>query len=157
MRESGSFPNSVGGNYASRAWRSSATLRYLATLPHDTLILTNAPDPVWFYTKRRAVLLPLPFNPYARRCNERYSRQMEDVATVTAGGPSILVYFDYPTSRSRRTIRDDVISRLGLEPEQRFADAIVYRVGIPDTQGMRQGPALPDAGTTAPGKNPCVP
>ena len=120
------------GSYTSRSWRQSPTLKYVRSLPRDTLILTNAPDPVWLHTRRRPILLPLPFNPYVRAPNGRYAAEMADVARVASLGPSVVVFFDRPTSVFVRRIRPEVVGELQLTELRSLPDSTVYGVGATD-------------------------
>lgn len=122
------FPDTHRAGYASAAWDASAGIAYIERLPVDTVVVTNAPDAVWIRTGRPSLFIPLAGDLYRGGPNERYPAQLEALAAGMRGHDALVVFFDHPTRRQRRTIDPRVIDALRLVRGQRLADATVFTV-----------------------------
>jgi hypothetical protein len=52
------FSGTTVAAYSNEQWRSSETLAYVEGLPKTTMVITNAPDPIWLWDRRVAQILP---------------------------------------------------------------------------------------------------
>lgn len=120
------FPHKDTG-YLSARWRRSPGIREIRTLPENTLVVTNAPDPVWLHTGRAPLFIPLRTDLYAARANTRYSRQLRALAAALHDRRAVVVFFRHPTRSGARRIDKRVLTTLHLHPWRHLADATVYR------------------------------
>ncbi|MDQ6697347.1 MAG: hypothetical protein M3Z46_07800, partial [Actinomycetota bacterium] len=126
VRAMTAFPRSDAG-YSGERWRRSAGIRAIRELPADTLVVTDAPDPVWLQTRRPSLFIPLRSDLYADRPNSRYRHQLRALASALHGRPAVLVFFRRPTRGTRRYLDRRVLTALDLRFDRRVADAVVYR------------------------------
>jgi hypothetical protein len=120
------FPHANAG-YLGARWRRSAGIRAIRGLPADTLVVTNAPDPVWLQTRRAPLFLPLRTDLYADRPNELYRRQLQALGVALNHRTAVIVFFRRPTRSTRRYLDRRVLTTLDLRFDRRLADATVYR------------------------------
>ena len=125
------FSESSVAGYTSERWRESETLAYAGSLPDDTVILTNAPDPIWLWHGRSPLLLPPLSNLYAGGANERFPAQVEALRDATACRNAVLVFFDQPTRKPVRTIPPEIVAGLRLRAVARFEDGEAHDVAGP--------------------------
>jgi hypothetical protein len=118
-------------SYTNDRWRSSETLEFVADVPADTMIISNAVDAMWLWHDRSTQLIPARENLYSGNPNENYPDQVRELVSATRCRTAIVVFFNKPTRKPRRVIEERLVIELGLEPIQRFDDGIVYSVDEP--------------------------
>jgi len=120
------FPDANAG-YLGARWRRSAGIEAIRGLPSDTLVVTNAPDPVWLQTGRASLFLPLRTDLYADRPNGLYVRQLHALEAAVDHRTAVIVFFRRPTRGTRRHLDRRVLTTLDFRFDRRLADASVYR------------------------------
>ncbi len=120
------FPHQNAG-YLGRRWRRSAGLEAIRNLRGHTLVVTNAPDPVWLHTRRPSLFIPLRTDLYADRPNPSYIRQLRALDAALHDRVAVIVFFHRPTRGGRRSLDRRVLSTLHFQFERRLADATIYR------------------------------
>jgi hypothetical protein len=128
------FSGSSVAAYSGDDWRSSETLAYAGSLPRTTLIITNAPDPIWLWHGRTPQLIPPRSSLYSGEANANYSRQVEEVWRRTACERAVVVFFKQPTRKPPRTLDPLVVGGLKLTEIRPFEDGAAYEVEEP-TEG----------------------
>ncbi len=118
-------------SYTNDRWRSSETLNYVATVPGDTMIISNAVDAIWVWHDRPTQLIPSRENLYSGSLNEKYPDQVQQLLSATRCRRALVVFFNKPTRKPRRIIEERLVIELGLEPIERLSDGIVYSVDEP--------------------------
>ena len=121
---------SVAG-YTGDQWTDSDTLRYAGTLSSSTVVITNAPDPLWLWHGRAALLLPPRSSLYSGEENTNYSQQLRELLEATRCKEAIVVFFDSPTRKPIRFIDPVIVDELRLEILARFEDGEAYDVDEP--------------------------
>jgi Dolichyl-phosphate-mannose-protein mannosyltransferase len=118
-------------SYTNDHWRKSPTLRFAGTVAPETLIITNAPDPIWLWHDRNAQLLPTRVNLYSGNPNPRYLSQLDELHEATRCRNAVVLFFNKPTRKPRRLLEHQVVSALGLRKEQRLRDGEIHSVTEP--------------------------
>ena len=126
-----SFSELSVASYTGETWRHSPTLRHAGGLPDDTLIITNAPDPLWIWHDKVSVIVPPRSSLYSGEPNEGYSEDLAEIHAATRCRDAVVVFFDQPTRKPRRYIEPLLIRALGLEKTHRFSDGEIYDVAEP--------------------------
>ena len=98
------FSSTSVAAYTGDAWRSSPTLAFAGDLPEDTVVITNAPDPIWIWHRRSSVIIPPRSSLYSGEPNERYVRDVRAIHRATSCLDAVVVFFDQPTRKPRRYI-----------------------------------------------------
>lgn len=117
--------------YTGDAWRASPTLRYAGATDPQTLLITNAPDPIWIWHERKPMLIPPRSSLYSGEPNEAYASDVREMLAATECRDAIVVFFDQPTRKPRRYIEPLLVRGLGLTRTHRFADGEIYEVAEP--------------------------
>ncbi|MEA2175863.1 MAG: hypothetical protein QOD00_3455 [Blastocatellia bacterium] len=115
-----------GQGYTSRAWRESATIEHLKSLPPETLIFTNGYDAVYFLTGRRAVFLPEKTIHGTGRANALYASELAHMREQLLDQNGALVYFDGFPERAYLPSEDELRRGLSLRLVSRETDGAVY-------------------------------
>ncbi len=123
--------NALVAGYTNDRWRSSETLGFVESLPEPTIIITNAPDPLWVWHERTAFLLPPLANLHTGKENVRHPEQLRALRRATACRVGLVVFFDRPTRKGIRHVAPEAVAGLGLTHRQRFEDGDVYDVDEP--------------------------
>ena len=118
-------------SYTNRHWRKSPTLRYAGELPPDTLVISNATDPLWLWHDRTALLVPSRVNLYSGRRNTSYRKQVAELHAATRCRDAVVVFFSKPTRKPPREIDPEVRRQLGLVETEDFRDGEIYDVDEP--------------------------
>ena len=126
-----SFSESSVASYTGETWRHSPTLRHAGELPDDTMIVTNAPDPLWIWHEKVSVIVPPRSSLYSGEPNEGYSEDLAEIHAATRCRDAVVVFFDQPTRKPRRYIEPLLVRALGLEKTHRFSDGEIYEVAEP--------------------------
>ena len=126
-----SFSDLSVAAYTGDAWRASPTLRHAGDLPPDTMLITNAPDPLWIWHGKVSVIVPPRSSLYSGEANEGYSRDLAEIHAATRCRDAVVVFFDQPTRKPRRYIEPLLVRALGLEKTHRFSDGEIYEVSEP--------------------------
>lgn len=124
-----SFSSLSVAAYTGDAWRNSPTLQHAGSLPSQTYLITNAPDPIWIWHDRVSQIIPPRSSLYSGEQNERYVRDVTAIRSATECRKGVVVFFDQPTRKPRRYIEPLLVRVLDLEKTHRFADGEIYEVG----------------------------
>lgn len=117
--------------YTGDTWRASPTLKHAGDTPPDTLLITNAPDPIWIWHRREPMVIPPRSSLYSGEPNEGYARDVREMLLATRCRDAIVVFFDQPTRKPRRYIEPLLVRGLGLTRTHRFSDGEIYEVSEP--------------------------
>ena len=124
----GEFSSSSVASYTGDDWKGSPTLAEVNDLPADTLVITNAPDPIWIWHGRVSQIIPPRSSLYSGEPNEAYSADIRAIHRATACRDAVVAFFDQPTRKPRRYIEPLLVRILGLEKTDRFSDGEIYEV-----------------------------
>lgn len=124
------FSQSEFRGYAAPRWTDSSSLAFIATLPKDRPVITNAPDAIWLRLKRTSLFLPLQKNLYSGKPNSRYEAQLTDLAQTARGRDAILAFFNKPTRGQERGLPTIVEQVLHLRPIAVYADSTIFEVRL---------------------------
>ena len=119
-------------SYTNDHWRKSPTLRHVGAIPEDTVLISNAPDPIWLWHDRTAHLIPSRVNLYSGRRNMRYRKQVTAMLEATRCRNALVVFFSKPTRKPPREIDKEVRAQLDLQEIENFRDGEIYEVTEPD-------------------------
>lgn len=122
--------------YTGDAWRASATLRYVGTTDPQTVLITNAPDPIWIWHERKPLLIPPRSSLYSGEPNEGYASDVRELRAATRCRDALVIFFDQPTRKPRRYIEPLLVRGLGLSRTHRFADGEIYQVTEPPCESQ---------------------
>jgi 4-amino-4-deoxy-L-arabinose transferase-like glycosyltransferase len=120
-----------GQEYASKEWRESELIRKVKDFPPETLIYTNAPDAVYFFTGRFSS-----YPPGKRRWNkltEKLEDRGDDLLKFAAmkerlkEEKGVVVYF-HKIKRMKYPSEDELVEKLDLRRTVRVADGAIYKV-----------------------------
>ncbi|MGH2755395.1 MAG: glycosyltransferase family 39 protein [Actinomycetota bacterium] len=125
------FSGSSVAAYSGDEWRSSETLAHVGSLDRSTLIITNAPDPIWLWHGRAPLIIPPRSSLYSGQRNENYSAQVHEVLRRTRCEVAVVVFFKQPTRKPPRTIDPLVVDGLRLTEILPFEDGNVFEVDEP--------------------------
>ncbi|MBP7043414.1 MAG: glycosyltransferase family 39 protein [Chloroflexi bacterium] len=114
-----------GLGFTSQLWRNSETITAVSALASDTLIFSNGPDVLRFWTGKDARLLPYRLFPTTLQLNEDYETQLKATCSGFSDGKLIVVYFD-TIIRGYLLTKDEFTSTCNGIVGHRFADGSVY-------------------------------
>jgi len=133
------FSGSAVAAYSGDEWRASETLAFAGSLPVSTIIITNAPDPIWLWHERAPLIIPPRSSLYSGEPNANYSAQVDEILQRTACERAVVVFFSQPTRKPPRTIDPVVVDGLGLAEIHRFEDGRSFEVEEPIEDCDRAG------------------
>ena len=125
------FSETTVAAYTSDRWRASETLAYAKTLPRSTFVITNAPDPLWFWDDRPTQILPPRSSLYSGEPNESYSDQLTELLVATRCRRAVLVFFSQPTRKPPRRVDPIVAGDLRVTDPTTFADGVAFELDEP--------------------------
>jgi hypothetical protein len=125
------FSSTTVAAYTSDRWRDSETLAFARRLPRSTLVITNAPDPLWFWDDRAPQILPPRSSLYSGEPNENYSEQLRDLLASTRCRRAMLVFFSQPTRKPPRRVDPVVAGDLRLREPVTLEDGVVFEIDEP--------------------------
>lgn len=125
------FPETTVAAYTSNRWRSSETLAYARGLPRSARVITNAPDPLWFWDDRVTQILPPRSSLYSGEPNESYSAQLNELWDSTACTRAVLVFFSQPTRKPPREVDPLVVAGLRIGAARPLSDGVVFEIDEP--------------------------
>ena len=117
--------------YTNDTWRNSETLEYTSRLDPETVIVTNAPDPLWLWQNWAPMIIPPRSSLYSGQTNRNYSSQLAEIRDATRCREGIIIFFKHPTRKPARSIDPLVVYELGLTKMEEFEDAVVYDIDEP--------------------------
>lgn len=126
-----SFSDLSVAAYTGDAWRESPTLRYAGSVAPGTLLVTNAPDPIWIWHERTSMIIPPRSSLYSGEPNDAYDEDVEEMLEATRCRRAIVVFFDQPTRKPRRYIEPLLVRGMGLTRIERFSDGEIYDIAEP--------------------------
>jgi 4-amino-4-deoxy-L-arabinose transferase-like glycosyltransferase len=83
----------VGFGYTSLRWRTSQALQELNQYPAETIIFSNAPEPIYLHTSRPARFLPRRWCTITRQENPYYLQELSQLKQILHEKPAVIVYF----------------------------------------------------------------
>jgi hypothetical protein len=121
-----SYRHREGEGFTSRAWRDSETVKFLKTLPSQTVISSNAADACYLFTKREVLRLPARYDPTSARDNTDFGAQMEALRDDLNNNRAVVIYFDRVNWRWYLPSRNELEETYKLPVATRLADGVVY-------------------------------
>jgi hypothetical protein len=91
--------HSGGIGYASSAWRSSACIAYVQSLPDTITIYSNCPDGIHFLTGRKGRFIPRTMSAYTRLPNPDFDYELDALRNRVLRGSAVVVYTNLVTWR----------------------------------------------------------
>lgn len=134
------FSETTVAAYTSDRWRTSETLAYARELPRATRVITNAPDPLWFWDDRVTQILPPRSSLYSGEPNENYSVQLNELLMSTRCTRAVLVFFSQPTRKPPREVDPVVAAGLRVTDPRELADGVVFELDEPPCPGADRVP-----------------
>jgi hypothetical protein len=125
------FSGSPVAAYSGDDWRASETLAHAGSLPEDTIIITNAPDPIWLWHGRAPLIIPPRSSLYSGKPNENYAREVDEVLARTACEEAVVIFFKQPTRKPPRVLDPIVVGHLRLTEVTPFEDGQAFAVDEP--------------------------
>ena len=123
---------SGGRGFASKAWKSSATLRRVEALPEGSTIFTNGPDPIYILAGRPSTMVPKKINAHTKQPNRAFPEQLARVRRKLEEDRGFVVYFP-AIRRGYLPSEQELVERLSLQVLMREADGTIYQfAGTPD-------------------------
>jgi len=116
--------NGIG--YISSRWRNSDILRYLSDISEGIKIYSNGPDIIYFWTEKKAVLLPVKINPATLRENPEYYDRIARLVQECIKGNAIVVYFYLVNWRWYLPDKEEIDSLSKVTYALRFEDGVIY-------------------------------
>lgn len=116
-----------GIGFSTPAWQNSELIGYLATLPDNILIYSNAPDAVYLLSSRAAARLPRQFELSSQQENANFVEQMQVIGSQMVEGRVLIAYFTTQGRQSNPT-QEDLFAALDLQVSQQFADGFVFTI-----------------------------
>lgn len=120
------FSSSGTASYTNERWRASETLAFAGALPRDTLIITNAPDPIWLWHEHNPQILPPVIDLYTGLPNEEHGAQVAELKRAAACRETFVLFFAQPTRKPPREIPGTMVDELDLRLERELQDGAVY-------------------------------
>lgn len=125
------FSETTVAAYSSDHWRASETLAHASRLPRSTLVITNAPDPLWLWDRRATQILPPRSSLYSGEANDNYSEQLRDLLASTRCRRAVLVFFSQPTRKPPRKVDPVVAGDLRVIDPTTLDDGVVFEIDEP--------------------------
>ncbi len=127
--QSGASIQKNGLGYTTIAWRESASIAYVKSLPGDIKIYSNGADAISFMTenqlKNQVVAIPQKKFPTTTLVNPSYHQEIEAMCKDIQQHGALLVYMDN-ISRPYLPNQEEVQTACQLSVLQQFADGKVY-------------------------------
>ena len=121
-----------GLGYTAPAWRSSPTLAYVASLPRDTPVVSDAADAAGLLLRRPATFVPPTRFRTGDRPNRWWRAQLREQAKTVRDAGGVYVFFDAVDRDDFRVTPEDLAEVLDVEEVARFPDGVAFRVvGFP--------------------------
>lgn len=118
--------NGIG--FASKKWAQSDTLQWVKSLPSDTLIYTNGPDPLRVYTGRASRMIPRHSNPNNRQKNEAIVSELNTMVSKLSEQRGVIIYFNEITWRWYLPTVDQLSHVLPIQQVYKGNDGIVVQL-----------------------------
>jgi hypothetical protein len=83
-----------GQGYASTAWRESATIAFVRTLPTALKIYSNDPYAIRFLTGKDAMMIPLDIIPRSGQPNPAYTEELKSMCRASQADEAVLVWLE---------------------------------------------------------------
>ena len=112
-----------GFGYSSIYWRESPTIKFLRA-GESKPIYSNAPDPIYLLTGKRAAMIPNNVDPRSRAANPDYANQISKIKH----GRGLIVYFRSVTWRWYVPSEEKLREELGLTLLADMGEGAVYRI-----------------------------
>jgi hypothetical protein len=123
-----SYRQREGEGLTSRAWKDSETVKFLKSLPSQTIIYSNAADACYLFTKREVLRLPAKYDSTGGRDNADFGAQMEVLKNDLDKNHALIIYFDRLTWRWYLPSRNELEEKYKLPVVTRLADGVVFGV-----------------------------
>jgi hypothetical protein len=122
-----------GFGYSTPRWVNSTALGCLRALPSDATIYTDVPEPIYFFTGRLAMLLPMLKDPDTRRPYARFPIELAAMQHRLGPRGGFIAFFFNDINRKRRVCMPEpaamaALYRLTLRPIYQTDEAIIYEV-----------------------------
>jgi hypothetical protein len=114
-----------GIGYNSLTWSRSDIWNQVEQLSHETVVYTNAPEVIYFYTNRPAMSIPRKFESSKQQANADYFFDLEAMRIAIEDQQAVLLYF---SSINRPTLasEDELKAYLSLRVLVQVKDGTIY-------------------------------
>ena len=117
-----------GIGYASGAWRSSACIAYVRSLPDTIPIYSNCPDGIYFLTGRKSFLIPRTLSAYTRRPNPDFVHELDTLRNSVLHGGAVIVNINLVTWRYFLPTPQDLKALYGFPVCAELNDGTIFGV-----------------------------
>jgi len=118
-----------GKGFSQEYYIRSKTIQGIRKLPEDTIIYSNAPDLIYYFTKRPAIILPFKENTVTKESNSNFTKDIKIMEEKIKNGKGVIVYFEGITRAYLPSLNDLKTSlHLCLNLNEKFDDGSIYRV-----------------------------
>lgn len=115
-----------GIGFEATRWQESPIISQVRILPADTLIISNAPNVIYFLTGRRSMAIPKQTSAMSQQKNARYGAELETVKEMVGSEQAVVVYVNN-LSRSSAAEERELQAYLDLHVVSQTADGAIYR------------------------------
>jgi Dolichyl-phosphate-mannose-protein mannosyltransferase len=136
-----------GYELSQRFFTDSALIAWLARLPSNTLIYSDEPEPIYFFSGRIAQLLPMITNPNGKKPRASFAGEVSLMHDRLDDHPGVIVYFDRAHEYRRDNMATPVlmpfIYRLSLRMLFHNQDGAIYEMrAAPPPSSRRDARAI---------------
>ena len=117
----------VAQNYAGREWRESQILNRLRWVNSSKPLFSNAPDVLYTFLSKPAVMVPRKTHTDTNLPNQDYALQISELARRLKEDSGLLVYFHSVGWRWYLPAAEELERTLGLKPLARENDGVIYQ------------------------------
>ncbi len=114
-----------GQGYASRSWRESSIVAWVAQLAPSTAVYSNELDALYLLTGRQAYQVPIWWDPVLAAPREDYAQQLAGMQARVGEGEAVLVLFN-TLSTQQAFLPPEVDLADGFEVLLRAPDGVIY-------------------------------
>ena len=115
----------IGLGYNNRIWKTSESVKFIASLPEDIHIISNAPDALYYLTGRSTIPIPSKFNPSTQQDNPDYYQDLESIQEIFVSQKARLVIFNN-IYRDHLPTEEELLDRFHIVKTKTLSDGNLY-------------------------------
>jgi hypothetical protein len=137
------FARDRGYELSSRYFTDSALIAWLSRLPPDTLIYSDEPEPIYFFSGRIAQLLPMITDPHGKKPLASFRGEVRLLHDRLDDHTGVIVYFHRAHGYRQDNMATPVLMpftyRLSLRTLFENQDGAIYEMRAAPPSGQRDG------------------
>jgi len=118
------YQNGIGFN--SLAWKNFESLKYVNKLNGDYLLISNAPEPVFYYTNHEVYSLPKKFLSMQQEENVNYQAEIQELISTELVQNTYFIFFHDIKGGSDSDI-SALQTKFQFDLDNRFPEATIYK------------------------------